>query len=1216
MSGFNDNQKPYGLVVDYTDFYKDLGAGKPTKLECFFDPYYKQNSSVISPLGEYSFRNGYSDVKNKNTIVQPLGFESLSFGTANIRNQGERVHPTSIVSNLRTGTPLVVNWNKSVSISGINSQAFSYATFIENKTKYPNPIGVDSAAYGRAYLQGGVKYLAAKGYEATLFGKTDALNTTVTQYAKLSGIYTAQQVPAPSVSPRMLYASGIYQTKLGMPDVRDPAVKPLGSIHSDYGNATVWFHTRYLSPANVSAYQSGYATVFDPTQTVGVQSLITSAIFGDTATKNLSSKIVASSIDDSVVTPWAVVENTNRYYSIVGIDSQSFGSLLIRNGTPQLFAESIEPFDVGSSAIGFKIRSVTPSGFDRLLLGKPLLNKTPELKPSGINAPALGATTISNKTRYLTLVGVDSFIAGKPTTWFRYRYLASKAWQSSKFSAPALTHGLRVIEPLGFVRDVYGNSWVSRGVRYVEPVAIYRQSQSNHLVGGTQTLAPYGYAATLFGTRITPESTNVYAESFTGVFGLSRASLYIQKIQAQGYITVGQQPADRWGDSVLYNQVQYIKQEFDASSDLTPPKWSDWTLIENRNKAIGAVGFSPLRFGYSQIDNNASLLSAQGISPPTSDRFNVSMIAYAIRTVVLDGVEPPLMSDWGVVYNGARVMQPTAIIGLSTGQPIVKNTRRYYQNIGRFESLEFGTPAIGYRIRTIDIEKRYSIEPPQINLPNVDLYTRYIDHVGYEPDAYGLPNLSIHFNIIAPKWNYRDKQGYPNLKNVTPELGVYGHNSEAFGVTAIRTQYREVIAQGDTATLIGLHRISDIRQVIALSGWRDTVVSQKPIVIKTGTNPYTLQNVFLNNESDPTKNGYGIYQSVVDKPSLNQNVLYPNGIKSDQFGSIVMWSNNLQVDVGMAIPNFGYGTSVINKVRAIDFNDNNDYKPIPSQIAVGKPVLSPMTIWAVMDAPKQARDNHPLGGSQRLHYVGHPPNGSPKLPFGVAKIESTIRAINLDKQGVGAYMMLPPVVELSIRTITPESFRRYAFGVPAIPYTGKDIVTKSDDAMSLYGEAVLSREDRGPRTVATKGRDALVFGDSSIDNYQRWLLTYGKDSLVMGGSVKGDTPFMWQGLRVGEHIPLIIGGGDTSIFGDHSISLRIREIPIVGFDAFLCEYDVDRFNDRLRVISIQKPNNLTQEIVAQGFKLSSMGYTDVRLGQYYIRPDGNSDQFRKGGYHA
>lgn len=1148
----------------------------------------------------------------QNALV--TGFQSGSYGRPTTYYGLSAIYASGVYSEA-IGMPSILSNAEALLPTGIAPPSIQGGT-VDNWIKYPKPRGIDSAAYGRAYLQGGVKYLAAKGYEATLFGKTDALNTTVTQQAKPISIYTAQQVPPPSVSPRMLYASGIYQTKLGMPDVRDPAVKPLGNIHSDYGDATVWFHTRYLAPAEVSAYQSGYATVFDPTQTVGAQSLITSAIFGDTATKNLSSRVMVLSIDDSVVTPWAVVENANRYYPIAGIDSQAFGELLIRNGTPQLFAQSIGPFDIGASAVGFKIRSINPSGFDRLLLGKPLLTKTPELKPSGINAPALGSTTVSNKIRYLAPIGVDSFVAGKLTTWFRYRYLASKAWQSSKFSEPTLTHGLRVVEPLGFVRDTYGNSWLSRGVRYLEPVAIYRQSQSNHVIGGTQTLAPYGYIATLFGTRIIPESTNIYAEGFTGVFGLSRASLYTQHIQAQGYITVGQQPADRWGDGVLYNKVQYVIQEFDVSSELTPPKWSDWTLIENRNKTIGAVGFSPLRFGYSQLDNNAALLSPLGMPPPVSDRFNVSMIAYAIRTVPLDGIEPPPISDWSVVYNGARVMQPISISGLSTGQPTVNNIRRYYRNVGRFESLEFGTPAIGYRIRTIDIEKRYSIEPPQINLPTIYLYTRYIDHVGYKPDAYGLPNLSIRFNIIAPKWNYRDKHGYPQLKNVTPELGVYGHNSEDFGAAAIRTEWRDIKAQGDTLTLIGLHKIADTKQSIGIAGWRDTVVSQKPTVVKTGTNPYTLQNIFLNNESDTSKDGYGIYQGVVGKPSFNQNVLYPSGIKSQQFGNLFMWSNNLQVDIGMAIPNFGYGTSVINKVRTIDFNDNNEYSPIPSQIAVGKPVLSPMTIWAVMEAPQQAKDNHYLGGSGTLHFVGHPPNGSTKRPFGTAKIESTIRNIDLDKRGIGYSYNAPPVVELSIRTIKPESFRRSAFGVPLIPYTGKDIVTKSDDAMSFYGKAILSRGDRGPKTIAAKSHDSLIFGNSSIENYRRWLLAYGTDNLLMGKSIKDDTPFMWQGLRVGEHIPFIVGGGDLSIIGEHSISLRIREVALDGFNAFLCEYDVEDFDKRLRVVATPISNQLSQGLEVQGIDTGSIGKLEVKLGQYFIRPDGNADQFRKSNYSA
>ena len=41
-----------------------------------------------------------------------------------------------------------------------------------------------------------------------------------------------------------------------------------------------------------------------------------------------------------------------------------------------------------------------------------------------------------------------------------------------------------------------------------------------------------------------------------------------------------------------------------------------------------------------------------------------------------------------------------------------------------------------------------------------------------------------------------------------------------------------------------------------------------------------------------------------------------------------------------------------------------------------------------------------------------------------------------------------------------------------------------------------------------------------------------------------------------------------------------------------------------------------QRVTTQGFISSSHGYSSIKLAQHYIRPDGNSDQYRKGGYHA
>ncbi|MBJ7436753.1 MAG: hypothetical protein JHC54_13830 [Acinetobacter sp.] len=54
------------------------------------------------------------------------------------------------------------------------------------------------------------------------------------------------------------------------------------------------------------------------------------------------------------------------------------------------------------------------------------------------------------------------------------------------------------------------------------------------------------------------------------------------------------------------------------------------------------------------------------------------------------------------------------------------------------------------------------------------------------------------------------------------------------------------------------------------------------------------------------------------------------------------------------------------------------------------------------------------------------------------------------------------------------------------------------------------------------------------------------------------------------------------------------------------------FSERLRVITkVERP---TRQVVAQGFNASLVGVLDIKPGVHYIRPDGNANQFRKGGF--
>ena len=1118
------------------------------------------------------------------------------YGTARIYNQTTIIKPSGLHSLQMSELGYVWNFNKSINPKSFASSQVG-TPLVYNLTQYRYLNGFDASSYGVAYLMGGVKYLTPKGYDASRFGEIELVNTTADQEARPKGI-DSLSMPAPSVSPRMLYPTGIASPVLGRPDVRDPAIKPMGELHASYGVPTVWFHTRPLSPDGILSYQSGYPRVADPTQFAYPPSLLTSAIFGDTAIRNLSFKVSVPAIYDDGFSDYATLTNSNRYYAPSGIDSLKIGGASIVNKTPSIFVESIKPFDTGTPAIGHAIRFVVPTGFDHLLFGRAVLTKTPELKTIGHQSSVIGQSWISHKNRTIDLIqkGINSFKAGEQTVWYGQRPIKTKGWQTADYGQPILTHEVREVLGQGFVRDSYGTAWVSFGTRSIEPQGIYKDFPSNHMVGGTQTIMPAGYEATLWGERIIPESQSIQPLGFRELWGNATVDLHTNYIAPVGYISVGQHPADRWGDITVYNKLQYIVQEFDVNSGLVPPKWSDWTAIANRNIQMNVTGFASQRFGYSQIDNNATPLLPEAIKPPP---ITIGMISHGIRMIAPEAIEAPPISTWAVVHNGARVIAPLGHAHTQWGNDCtVVNTRREYRNVGRIDSLETGTPMIAYRIRTIDIEPRYSIAPPQINLPTIDLYTRYVSFRGYETTKYGLPSLSIHFNIIGPSWRHRDDFGESVVRNLTPELLVGAFDSQEFGQAGVRTQWRHVKAQGDTATLFGSATIADTKQNIGLRGWQDSVTSQLHTVTKTGTPPYTTQNIWLQNESNPSAEGFGIEpSSKPSSPGLNQNVLYARGFIATKFGESTLHSNNLYIEIGISTVNIPVNSATIveNKVRTISPEGiDNTIKITDGHM------VTPFYI--------KTRSFNQTGDYSSF------PHGD---KFGYLGIDNRHREI-YPRGHQSSNVEYNAKAELQTRYIIPPTIRGFAMGYPEIPFTPKTIDIKDYGFNSeQHGRATIDYPPyTGPQTIGVKGLNSFNAGTSRVELFIRTVLAAGRDSLAMGESLNKDTPYMWQGLRVGEFVPMEIGAGDTSVFGDTVIGLRVREIPVEGFVAFRSEYEPSRFKDRMKVIGSLTNNPLTQGVIAGGISSEEMGSVGIKLGQHFITPDGNADQFRKSGYSA
>lgn len=1163
----------------------------------------------------------------------PVGWESSDYGTQKVWLYQQKAAPPGIVAPVvpnpavwlytryltpsgqnvsRYGTQYIWNATPQLFVSGIAAPVQGTVPKVELYDRYLRPSGVDSYASGDVFVQGGEREILPGAIPAPSVPAPKVINTKADQEAKPSGIAPIA-VPQPNVSPRMLSPAGVLGTRYGVALVQHPP-RALGFDASAYGIPTIEFKTRTLSVPGITLSEPfGIPSIRDRAQRVYPPSFLQVGIFGDTLIANTSAVLHVSGWQSSAFSPWATVENNRRFVTAPGIPAGGVGTQNVRNATPSLAPSGFDSLQAGDAGIGFMIRTVYAPGIASAGVGIPVLTKTPSLEPAGIVSQAFGQPTVWPYTRQILASAGDTSQYGEATVTFRYRYLAPGSAVPDRYGEPRVEHGVRGLLVPGKASQAFGTAAVANADRTVAPPSIWQNWPSAHSVGNDRAISPDGFVATRFGERIIPEIQTLYPQGFREQHGLT--TIYNHR---QGIWPVGAgwaQPADRWGFARVWNLRQYVRMEFDVNSDLAPPAWPRWTLIENRNRVMTTLGQNTQRFGVGAIENKARVLLPPAIpAPETGPYYKAGLVAYRIRHLPLEGMEPPYIARWTAVTNDAAVIAPSGFDGELHGDGArLVNTRRYFPYISGGDQATVEIPMVAFRVRSVSIEPRYTIEPPSIALPEVKLHTRYIDGIGTETLRPGFPSLQIHWTIVAPKWVHRDYVGDPYIRNATPEVAPYGRVTEAFGTAAVRLQWRQVWADGVLGQQFGKPIIADSTRTIAVNGLRAWAFGDKLTVVRTGAPPYATQNVSL--DAVGVADGHGIPPPgdripnvQVPEPALNQQVLY---VEQDDpatlWGTARVTANTIRVEPGLREILIGEPmVSLRNRVLVVEA-----WKTV---LDPQKPRLSPHTIYACKEAPAQAIENHEI---RNLHYVGETIQFPPGERFGHPSASLKRRALFLSGVAPPLPSSPPSSVPLIFNKrsyLTPEGIRPGRFGWHEIPGP-KDVRQFASGQFAEFGNpAIKPAPYLGPQTVVPPGLAATGWGVNHIELKDRKVYPSGFQSALMGDARPGDQPFMWQGLRVGPRVPLVIGGGAMDRHGTTWISHRVREVVAGGDDFFMCEYDLTNFSGRMRVRRQQMPGIPARTVTPVGIPESAPGAANIMNHRHYIRPDGNAEQYRKGAF--
>lgn len=1142
--------------------------------------------------------------------VSPPGVNVSRYGTANIKNNTAQLFP-----------------------SGIAAPAASTGAVLELYWRYVLPPGFAASGYGDVYVQGGSRYITPNGLSAPTINNPTVVNTKADQTAKPSAIAPIA-VPQPSVSPRSLRPTGIQASAYGAAFVRMPP-RPAGFDASRYGEAAIEFKTKTLLPPSLTKVDPfGIPLIRDRAQKVYPPSFLQVGVFGDTLIANTSAVLRPTGWQSSDFSTWTELVNTRRLIPVTGFDAGTYGQLDIQNATPSIAPHGFDALSVTDGAdtgIGYSVRYIFSPGADRSAVGVPGLTKTPSFAPVGFNAQAFGEGTIWHHTRIVIASAGRTDVYGDSFVDYRYRHIKPSGPQDDKYGTPKAEHGRRELLIPGFAGQKFGAPAAGLMDRTISPVSIWTNWPSAHQVGNHRTLLPEGFDATRFGSRIIPEIQSVYPQGFRELYGQTIVYNLTTHVRPQGFLTAGIQPQQRWGSAVVYNSRQYIVQQFDLMSGLVPPAWPQWTLVENRNRTIRTSGGLMQRMGLATIDNKARPVLPVAIeAPATGPFYKAGLVAYRIRSVAPEVMEPPYMGGWHVVVNDAAVLKPEGIKGEGFGSGALANTRRYFPYITAGDQSSQGAPMVAYAVRSLVADSRYAIHPPLVPMPEVKLHTRHVTGIGTDMLKPGFPNLAIHWTIIAPRWTHKEISGTPYVWNVTPEVRARQFISEEYGVASIRLQWRGIQAFGADSEQFGKPVIADRNRSMTVTGFRAGTVSDKLVVTKTGAPPYTTQFIWLyipQDEEGEQKPGisYGIappFKQVSEEAGLNQSVLYVEQEEpSTLFGDAFVSSNGIRVPVGM----FEYEGVSKPRVqlyrRFIQCDTSTEQEPYLGMMPqdVGKPRLSPHTIYACVEAPWQAVLNH-YRSSTPLHVIDDIPGGrGPDIQWGNLKVENQHRTVR--PSGVAWYhdrtdrLMPVPSIVNARHVIKPFAINSMRMGQPDVP-GDKHITFYAPFVASLFGAQKVERGAyRGPVDLAGQGiAPPGIAGQHDIGLYTRDVKPAGTVMTRMGTKLNNDKPYMWQGLRIGPHVPLVIGGGEMDRHGTQWVSLRVRELQAHGDDHFLSEYDIDNFSGRMRVTRTGGQTIQARTITPVGIQENLSGAANVMNLVHYIRPDGNADQHRKGAF--
>lgn len=851
---------------------------------------------------------------------------------------------------------------------------------------------------------------------------------------------------------------------------------------------------------------------------------------------------------------------------LVGSDASAFGTASLRNSTAQIFTSGWDSGFVSGNLVLTK--GLLAQGFAAGAFGQAkIFNLSQEVRLGGISAFSSGAAWVSLGTRRLTGVTLaDTSLFGTATMSGGVRIvdMASRGIAPVPPPPPVLTFRVREMFPTWFIATQWGRP----------------------LVDFQHNVFPAPFGRETFG------QAEVYRPRFIvdmqdlgirgTVWGDTTLRLAKQFVAPPGWIGGGPTSAEQFGRTQIYNLKQIVEQQF----EVTPSDggvFGDFNLVMNRNQMPRPDGLAAGRYGTPDLRNAARIVAMPAFIDFTL--WGNSLVAPAIRTIELVGTET---TGWGsvvgtIVYNGARVLAPNGIDPGTMGKPSrVWSNLQTLRLVGADQSV-FGTQMIDFAIRTVS---PFSLSgPPPFGNVDVENWIRYVRAPGFAVGGAGVPTLEQHFTIIAPKSVLPPANAFGDgrVRNVTPEVAIYGWIATLFGTAAIHNQFEHFAFQSFGGETFGRHVVKDRRITVLPPGVGPLPISQLHQVRKVSPDPPSPQILA------PT----GADTSVVGHPGVQINVLYASGSDSSIFGS-ARFVNNGILAKGITPP---YDETTGVQCGIPTFNGTRFLFPAgieaPSNANIPVADVGPRYVWAPQGYPYTTGYWQEQG--QQMDAVVHGGDHPERPVFGSAVVTHRDRELRLTGSSHGSFGA-PGLVQRPLY-IRAQGSTFQKLGFPTLN-GGGDVGLYGFD-MSVFGScAVNHAEDLGPRTIRPVGLAAGTMPRQDVQLFNRQLLVSGFNAFLISPPAAPTWPRTSSWIS-NAYAPFSFVGIDQSSFGNPWVSNSIRYLDPAGWQSEAVAADSPgSFRDRMRVT---KQMRITDISVGS---TSVMGTPWTSLGRHGIAPAG------------